>query len=133
MDTFSTVLVFLIIFSALIQVIYMISPRRLKNIMEHYDYDPVLGKRATLFNFQLSQIIAMTFTFLTLLFGGQAHFYTSDKRFYETLETQEQRQFRHRQVWAYQSYQYQSLIIAAIWFGIKILMSISRSKKEVKE
>jgi hypothetical protein len=47
------------------------------------------------------------------------------------LETQEQRQFRHRQVWAYQSYDYQSLIIAAIWYGIKILMSTHRRKTEV--
>ena len=51
MDTFSTVLVFIIIFSALIQFIYMISPRRLKNVMEHYDYDPAFAKKATLFNF----------------------------------------------------------------------------------
>ena len=77
--------------------------------------------------------MASIFTFLTVTFGLQAHFYTSDKKFYETLETQEQRQFRHRQVWAYQSYEYQSLIIAAIWYGIKILMSTHRSKIEVLE
>jgi preprotein translocase subunit SecG len=135
MDTFSTILVVLIVISAAIQFIYMISPRKMKQYLEYLDYDDrvevVGGKKLSPPYCQNSTLMASIFTFLTIVFGFQAHFYTSDKKFYETLETQEQRQFRHRQVWAYQSYEYQSLIIAAIWYGIKILMSTHRSKTEV--
>ncbi len=82
-------------------------------------------------NFRNSTLMSSIFTFLTIAFALQAHFYTADKKFHETYESQEQRQFRHRQVWAFQSYEYQSLIIAAIWYGLKILMDTHRSKIEV--
>ena len=39
MDTFSTILVVLIIISAAIQIIYMISPRKVKQFLEYLDYD----------------------------------------------------------------------------------------------
>jgi hypothetical protein len=98
MDTFSTILVVFIVISAAIQIIYMISPRKVKTFLEYLDYDlRVLGFPYC----QNSTVMASIFTFLTVAFGLQAHFYTSDKKFHETYESQEQRQFRHRQVWAY--------------------------------
>ena len=66
-----------------------------------------------------------------MLFGVQAHFFTTKLKSYETLETQEQRQFRHKEIWSFQSYEYQSLIIAAIWLGLNILMNTHRKELQV--
>ena len=75
----------------------------------------------------------MTFLGLSILFLLQTSDYKSGQPDYQSNESFEQKQFRHRQVWTFQSYHYQSLLISSIWFAIKILMSISRSKREAIE
>ncbi len=112
----------------------------MKRQFEKYDYDEELNAKPIdpsvkkqpvfiLFKFQLSGIIGLTFLFLSLLFLSQTEDFKYDRPEYYSNETFEQRQFRLRQMWTFQSYHYQSLIISAIWFGIKILMSINRSHR----
>ena len=42
LDTFSTVLLILVIISAIYQVLYMLSPQALKKVLEHYDYEDAI-------------------------------------------------------------------------------------------
>ena len=73
MDTFSTILVVIIIISAAVQIIYMISPRKVKHFLEYLDYDNRVeqlgGKRLGLPYCQNSTVMASIFTFLTVAFG----------------------------------------------------------------
>jgi hypothetical protein len=85
MDTFRTILVVLIIISAAIQIIYMISPRNINQFLEYLDYDnrieEVRGKKLGFPYCQNTTVIGSIFTFLTITLGFQAHFYSSDKKF----------------------------------------------------
>ena len=131
MDAFSLFFSFVIIGSIGYQLLYMISPQRIRIIMEYYDYDSSAARHPfILFRVQMSQIIAMTFLFLTGLFFLQSN--VLEERKDEALSAAE-KQNLFQQVWSTQSYQYQSLIIAAIWFGIKILMAHSRRERDTRE
>ena len=131
MDAFSLFFSFVIIGSIGYQVLYMISPQRIRKIMEYYDFDSSAVRHPfILFRVQMSQIIAMTFLFLAGLFFLQTN--VLEERKEEALSSAEQQNL-FQQVWSTQSYQYQSLIIAAVWFGIKILMAHSRRERETRE
>ena len=98
--------------------------------MEYYDYDSSAKHSLILFRVQMSQIIALTFLFLAGLFFMQSN--VLEERKDESQSLEEKRNL-FQQMWSTQSYQYQSLIIAAIWFGIKILMAHSRREREARE
>ena len=130
MDAFSLFFSFLIIGSIGYQLLYMISPQRIRQIMEYYDYDSSAKHSFILFRVQMSQIIALTFLFLGGLFFMQSNVLEERK---EEAQSLPEKQNLFQQMWSTQSYQYQSLIIAAIWFGIKILMAHSRREREARE
>ena len=128
MDVFSILLIILIIASVVIQLFYLILPRFFRTKLINIDLRVVDGKPAGIFGMSLSGLISIFFIFLTSLFGLQAGFYHPEVKSYETLENPEQRQFRHKELWSYQSYEYQSLILAAIWLGLNILMKTHRKE-----
>ena len=99
--------------------------------MEYYDYDQRAASHPfVLFRVQMSQIIGMTFLFLTGLFFLQSNVMEDRKN--EATSTTDLT-IIYQQMWSFQSYQYQCLIITVIWFGIKILMSHSRRERDAKD
>ena len=131
MDAFSIFFFLVIIGSASYQIIYMISPARIRKVMEYYDYDPASAKHPfILFRVQMSQIIGLSFLIITGLFFLQSSVVEGRKN--EASSTADTQYF-YQQIWSTQSYQYQCLIISVIWFGIKILMGHSRRERMALE
>ena len=131
MDAFSLFFSFVILGSIGYQLLYMISPQRIRKFMEYYDYDSSAARHPfILFRVQMSQIIALTFLFLTGLFFMQAN--VLEERKNESMSAAEVQNFLQL-MWSTQGYQYQCVIISAIWFGVKILMAHSRRERETRE
>eukprot|EP00347_Sterkiella_histriomuscorum_P009389 403341398 len=136
LDSFNVLFISLIIISALVQIIYLLAPPKMKIWIESFDLKIVSsqGEKKThgfFSSIQRSTVFATFFFLLTLLYLGQtSNFQANEHQSYK--ETAEQRQFRHRQLWTYQSYKYQCMIITAIWLGIKILMNVNRKHREIE-
>ncbi|CDW75246.1 UNKNOWN [Stylonychia lemnae] len=131
LDAFSAVFIILIVFSALYEIIYLISPKKIKIWLEGIDQAEPKEPKDTR-SFQMSTMVATLFGMLSLLFLWQTQNYKLEDQHDAFRETAEQRQFRHRQLWTIQSYKYQCFISMTIWLGIKILMSINRKHREVE-
>ena len=80
MDAFSIFFFMVIIASASYQILYMISPARIRKTLEYYDYDPASAHHSfILFRTQMSQIISFSFLFMTGLFFMQSNVLESRK------------------------------------------------------
>lgn len=81
LDSISILFIFVILISAIIQVLYMISPQTLKKIFEKIDYNEdkhgvILDNAKFNKKFQLSGIFGVVSLLISLLFLSQSHYYT---------------------------------------------------------
>eukprot|EP00347_Sterkiella_histriomuscorum_P023148 403335765 len=123
LDNFNRFFNILLFTSAIIEVIYIISPRAIQSFVERADHN--FGK-VGVFKLSFSSVISFIFLMLMGLFLLQESSIKTTEFQQKLSEPSYETNFRHRNQWMIESYYYQSQINAIIWLTLNIIIKRNR-------